>query len=413
MRSPPSFSCRLPPRTSQQTEIVVYHYQTDTRYQALKEVIRRFEAENKDIKVTDIFKPDTTITADVQAALAARRPVDIATIAGRNVYFMSQTTPAVAINQDPAKATFLDNYLPQFLDVGRHGDKVFAVPYAFGTPMLYYNKDVFRKAGLDPDVPPKTWEELIAAAKTIQDKTGVAGVAHLTAGNKDYGTMLMVTNAGGTYLNPEGNKLLFDGPEGIAGLQLWQDLVVKHKVMPLATDAQWIAAFFGGRLAMYITSSAGLRQAVQASQGRFDLGVANYPLFPGRDVRRVPNSGATFMLYAPEGPRREASLKFLAFISRLEIANYWSRESGYMPLLKDPLRDPEMKKYVDEFPFVRPVLAQMPDTISTYVWADKGALEAQSIVSKLIDDLWAGKGTASELVPIAVKQGNAALAGTN
>jgi ABC-type glycerol-3-phosphate transport system substrate-binding protein len=398
---------------AQQTEIVVYHYQTDTRYQALKEVIRRFEAENKDIKVTDIFKPDTTITADVQAALAARRPVDIATIAGRNVYFMSQTTPAVAINQDQAKATFLDNYLPQFLDVGRHGDKIYAVPYAFGTPMLYYNKDVFRKAGLDPDAPPKTWDELIAAAKTIQDKTGVAGVAHLTAGNKDYGTMLMVTNAGGTYLNAEGNKLLFDSSEGIAGLQLWQDLVVKHKVMPLATDAQWIAAFFGGRLAMYITSSAGLRQAVQASQGKFDLGVANYPLFPGRDVRRVPNSGATFMLYAPEGSRREASLKFLAFISRLEIANYWSRESGYMPLLKDPLRDPEMKKYVDEFPFVRPVLAQMPDTISTYVWADKGALEAQSIVSKLIDDLWAGKGTASELVPIAVKQGNAALAGTN
>src|SRR5215471_17458565 len=78
---------------AQQTEIVVYHYQTDTRYQALKEVIRRFEAENKDIKIVDIFKPDTTITADVQAALAARRPVDIATIAGRNVYFMSQNTP--------------------------------------------------------------------------------------------------------------------------------------------------------------------------------------------------------------------------------------------------------------------------------------------------------------------------------
>jgi multiple sugar transport system substrate-binding protein len=72
-----------------------------------------------------------------------------------------------------------------------------------------------------------------------------------------------------------------------------------------------------------------------------------------------------------------------------------------------------MKKYVDEFPYVRPVLAQMPDTISTYVWAEKGALEAQSIVSKLIDDLWAGKGSAAELVPVAVRQGNAALAKTN
>jgi multiple sugar transport system substrate-binding protein len=100
-------------------------------------------------------------------------------------------------------------------------------------------------------------------------------------------------------------------------------------------------------------------------------------------------------------------------MSRLEIANYWSRESGYMPLMKDPLRDAGMKTYVEEFAHVRPVLAQMQDTISTYVWAEKGALEAQSIVSKLIDDLWAGKGPASELVPVAVRQGNAALAKTN
>jgi ABC-type glycerol-3-phosphate transport system substrate-binding protein len=398
---------------AQQTEIVIYHYQTDKRHEALKEVFRRFEAENADIKIVEIFKPDQTITADTQAALAARRPVDIATIAGRNVYFMSRNTAAVPVNQDPGKAAFLDNYLPQFLDVGRRGDKIFAMPYAFGTPMLYFNKDIFRKAGLDPDAPLRTWDDIISAAKTVQEKTGMAGVAHLTAGNKDYGTMLMVANAGGTYLNAEGDKLMFDSLEGIAGLQLWQDLVIKHKVLPIANDAQWTAAFFGGRLAMHITSSAGLRQMVQQSQGKFELGVANYPLFPGRSERKVPNSGATFMLYAPAGPKREASLKFLAFMSRLEIANYWSRESGYMPLLKDPLRDPEMKKYVDEFPYVRPVLAQMPDTISTYVWAEKGALEAQSIVSKLIDDLWAGKGSAAELVPVAVRQGNAALAKTN
>lgn len=395
------------------TEIVIYHYQTDKRHEALKEVFRRFEGENPDIKIVEIFKPDQTITADVQAALAARRPVDIATIAGRNVYFMSRNTAAVPISRNGTKGNFLEGYLPQFLDVGRRGDDILAMPYAFGTPMLYYNKDIFRKAGLDADAPPKTWDEIIAAAKTIQEKTGVAGIGHLVAGNKDYGTMLMVTNAGATYLNADGDKLMFDSAEGIAALQLWQDLVVKHKVMPIANDAQWTAAFFGGRLSMYITSSAGLRQAVQQSQGKFDLGVANYPLFPGRSVRKVPNSGATFMLYAPAGPRREASLKFLAFMSKLEIANFWSRESGYMPLMRDPLRDPDMKKYVEEFPYVRPVLAQMPDTISTYVWSEKGALEAQSIVSKLIDDLWAGKGTAAELVPPALRQANTALAKTN
>ena len=81
---------------AQQTEIVIYHYQTDKRHEALKQIFRRFEAENADIKIVEIFKPDQTITSDVQAALAARRPVDIATIAGRNVYFMSRNTAAVA-----------------------------------------------------------------------------------------------------------------------------------------------------------------------------------------------------------------------------------------------------------------------------------------------------------------------------
>ncbi|MGO4714982.1 extracellular solute-binding protein [Bradyrhizobium sp. 2TAF24] len=395
---------------AQQTEIVIYHYQSEKRYDALKTIFRRFEAENRDIRIVDIFKPDTTITADVQAALAARRPVDIAGIAGRNVLFMSQNTPAVALNQDAAQGLFLDNYQPQFLDVGRRGDKIFAMPYAFGTPIVYYNKDLFRKAGLDPDLKLRTWDDIIAAAKTIQHNTGVAGVAHLAAGNKDYGTMLMVTNAGGQYLNADGDRLLFDSTEGIAGLQLWQDLAVRHKVMPVASDSQWMAAFFGGRLAIYITSSAALRQAVQQTAGQFELGVASYPLFPGRTKRRVPNSGAAFMLYSPAGPRRTAALKFLEFMSRLEVANDWARESGYMPLLKDPLRDPAMQRYVDEFPAIMPVIAQMPDTVSTYVWADKGALEAQSIVAKLIDDLWAGRGTASELVPAAVRDGNAVLA---
>ena len=393
------------------TEISVYHYQSEKRYDALKELFRRFEVENPGIKIRDVFKPDTQLTAEVQAALAARRPVDLATIAGRNVRLMATTTGAVPVDADPAAATFLADYLPQFLDVGRVGGKVYAVPFAFGTPLIYFNKDLFRRAGLDPDTMPlASWNDVIAAAKAIQGATGVAGLGHLAAGNKDAGTMLMVANAGGDYLSPDGSKVLFDSPQGIAGLQLWQDLAVRHKVMPVANDAQWLAAFMGGRLAMFITSSALLRTALEATKGKFALGVAGYPVFPGREARRVTNTGAAFMLYAPEGPRRAAALKFLAFVSRLENANAWSRESGYMPLLRDPLRDPAMRAYVDAVPEVKPVIAQMPETISTYVWAEKGALEAQTIISTLIDELWANKGSAAQLVPAAAVKANAALA---
>ncbi|MFX9718429.1 hypothetical protein ABTO87_17830, partial [Acinetobacter baumannii] len=89
-------------------------------------------------------------------------------------------------------------------------------------------------------------------------------------------------------------------------------------------------------MALYINSSAGLRGFVDGSAGKFELGVAQYPLF-GNDPRRVPNSGAALMLYAPAGEKRDAALKFLGHLSKREVSNRWSRETGYMPLAKDPL----------------------------------------------------------------------------
>lgn len=398
---------------NRQTEITIYHYQNDKRGEVFKDLIRRFEAANPDIKVVDVFKTDATITAELQAALAARRPVDLGTVIGIRVQFYRMRTPVVAFDEDPAQATWLENYLPNFLDVGRHAGKIYAVPYAFGTPMLYHNRDLARAAGLDVDKPPRDWNELIDWAKRIQAQSGIPGLAHLHASNKVYGSMLMAQNAGGRYIADSGDRVVLDSPEGIAAMQLWQDLAVTHKVMPIANDGQWTAAFMGGRLAMYITSSALLRQAVATAKGKFELGVAEYPRFPGRAQRRLPNSGATFMLFSPPGPRREASLRFMAFLSELSVANEWSRESGYMPLMRDPLRDPAMKAYAEDFPYVRPVIGQMAETVATETWNHPNALAAESIVSTMVDDLWAGKGKAAELVPDAVKRANAALARSN
>ncbi len=392
-----------------ETTITLYHYQTGSNYEAFRRLLNEFEQKNPDIRIKDIFSQSEQITADLQAALAAGRQVDVATVIGKNMIHFLNNTPAVPLNAEPAKAKFLDNYLPVFLDIGRVGTKVYAVPHAYGTPMVYYNKDLFRKAGLDPEQPPRTWDEVIQASLVIKQKTGVMGMGHLHAAMRDYGTMLMVTNAGGKYLSGDGRCALFDEPAGIAGVQLWQDLVVKYKVMPVAEDRQMQAAFNSGQLAMYITSSASLGGTVASTKGRFELGVANYPVFKEGMKRKTPNSGAALMMYSPAGPRRDASLRLLAYLSDRKIANRWSRESGYMPLSKNPLSDPDMAKYVSSFPLVQPVIAQMSDTVPTATWGEKGALEAQTIVSNLMDSLWANQGQALKLVPEAVARMNTAM----
>lgn len=390
------------------TEITFYHYQT-SNYDAFRAILDAFEAQNPDVKVKDVFKQSQQITAEVQAALAAERPVDIATVIGKNIVFFLNNTGAVdMVKASEGDTAWLDAYLPNFLDLGREGEAVYAIPHAYGTPMLYWNKDIFAKAGLDPETPPKTWDEVLSFAAQIHDVTGMPGAAHLHASMGDYGTMVMTTNAGAEYLSKDGTRAGFDSPQGIAALQYWQDLA-KSGAMPIASDREWTAAFSAGQMGIYITSSAALRPFVAASEGHFALGVGNYPLFHDAP-RRVNNSGAALMLYAPEGPRREASMKLLRFISQKEIANRWSRESGYMPLVRDPLTDPAMAKYVEDFPLVRPVIDQMADTVPTAVWPAKGTLEAQTLIRAMLDELWAAKRPAAEIVPEVVAEVNAALA---
>lgn len=396
------------PAAAQDTEITFYHYQTGSA-EVLRSILDEFEAQNPGITVTDVFKQSQQITGEVQAALAAGRPVDIATVIGKNIVFFLNNTPAVdTVEASAGDTAWLDGYLPNFLDLGRVDDAIFAIPHAYGTPMIYYNKDIFREAGLDPEIPPKTWDEVMAYAKQITETTGKPGVAHLHASMGDYGTMVMVTNAGATYLTADGTEAKFDSPEGIAMLQIWQDMA-KTGVMPVATDREWGTAFQAGQMGMYMTSSAALRGYVAAAEGNFEIGVANYPLF-GDSPRRVNNSGGALMLYSPEGPRREAAVKLLRFISQKEIANRWSRDSGYMPLIQDPLTDPAMAEYVESFPYVAPVIAQMAETVPTAVWPAKGTLEAQTHIRAMLDELWAAKRPAAEIVPEAVARVNEALA---
>lgn len=397
------------PRAFADTEITFYHYQSGGNYEAFRAILDDFEAQNDDITVKDIFAQSQQITAEVQAALAAGRPVDVATVIGKNiVYFLNNTDAVDLVEASNGDTEWLDGYLPNFLDLGRVDDAVYAIPHAYGTPMLYYNRDIFAEAGLDPETPPATWAEFLAAGKTITETTGKPGGAHLHASMGDYGTMVMVTNAGATYLNADGTEAQFDSPEGVAALQNWQDMA-KNGMMPIATDRDWSGAFMGGQMGMYITSSAALRSAVDASEGKFELGVANYPLF-GDVSRRVNNSGAALMLYSKDAEKQAASMALLRFISQKEIANGWSRASGYMPVVQDPLSDPAMQEYVDSFPYVKPVIAQMSQTVPTNVWPAKGTLEAQTVIRAMLDELWAAKRPASEIVPEAVAKVNAALA---
>jgi ABC-type glycerol-3-phosphate transport system substrate-binding protein len=393
------------------TQISIFHYQEGGRAAVFKEIVTRFERENPFIQVNSVFRSAATIQADMQAALAARQPLDLGTVVGSRVRAFMQSLPVAPINSEPGQSGFLQRILPNFLDAGRKGEQLYAVPYALGTPLLYFNKTLLRQAGLDPERPPTTMDELIAVGRSVQDRTGAAGFGHVGGiDHKFFGTALIVRNAGGRYLNEAGTRVVLDSPEAIKALQLWQDLAVKYRIMPLvADDAGWRTAFLTGKLGQYVDSSALLGDAIAAAHGKFELGATYYPLFPGRTRRSVVNSGALFMMFSPPGPRREAALRFLEFITRLDVQGFWAAATGYMPVVRDPMRDPQLQSFIGKTPQAAAMIAQMPFTQAVDGWTNPKNPAAESIVGKLIDDLWAGKRPAAELVPEAVRSANAAL----
>jgi ABC-type glycerol-3-phosphate transport system substrate-binding protein len=393
-------------------EIVFYHWQTGPAGRSLRGLLDEFQAANPGITVRDVFRQSDQITADVQSVAAARRPLDLAQVLGRNAHFIMANLPVVPLNEDPAVNAWLDRFAPNFLGLADAGGLVYGMPHSFGTPMTYVNLDLLEQAGVDPAALSPTWEQVTAAAIAVRERTGRAGIAHIQTANRDYGVMTLVMNNGGEYLSPDGRRALFNSAEGIEALQLWGDLVARHRVHPVANDQQLTAAFRAGQIAIHVNTSAGLRPTIAAAEGRFRIGILRCPLF-GAKPRRVPASGAVLMMFAPDGPRRAATLRLIEYVSRRDIANRWARETGYMPLSRDPLEDPAMARYAREFPLVQPTIAQMTETVQTAVWAPNGAIEAQTEVSNLISALWAGRGTAAELAPATVQRMNAILARLN
>lgn len=386
------------------TELQLWHYQTTNNRTALRKQLDQFETLNPGVKVKDVFRDLKTIHADIQAAVAAGRGPDVAQVVGRSLVYVIENLQPSAID---AREPWLANFAPNLARIGEYKGKIYAMPQSLGTPILYYNKDLFRRAGLDPEAPPRTWSELRQAARALTAKTGKPGVYVMTFG-RDYGPQALIVANGGRMLSEDGSKALFDSAEGIEALQLWQDLVVKDKTHPIVNNDQGEAAFEAGEIAMFVDSSGGLGAHSKAAAGKFQLGTAPFPTF-GEKPRRVPNSGSLLVVLTKDSARYAATMKLLGFLADRKQTNFWNRETGYMPVDKDPLGDPEMAAYVKEHPLLRPVIAQIPETVATVSWPGKRGNEIQILIGNLVDDLWAGKGAAAELVPATVKKVNEIL----
>jgi len=302
---------------------------------------------------------------------------------------------------------FLDKFWPSMLLNCVYDGKVYGIPFQRSTPVMYYNKDAFKAAGLDPDKPPLSWDELVAAAEKLTRREGER-VAQwglelpLEAFNWFYYALVYAN--GGEVLSPDGTKVLWDQPPALAALSFWHDLVNKYKVTPAYTP--WNDGpqeFVAGKVAMIWHSTGS--QAFMRQNVKFAWGLGR---LPKETQFGPPSGGGNLMLYATDPARQKAAWTFIAWLSDAKQAARWSIASGYLATNIASWDLPEMQALVKEHPEVLVTKAQLPD--AKMEPASAKYAPARDILNALIKDVLANKAPLEPAVKEAVANANAAMA---
>ncbi len=316
-----------------------------------------FEKQNPGIKVHPIYAgnyDDARIKA--LAALKAGQPAQISVLFSIDIYELLEQGVIVPWDDVATSAedkAWLKSFYPALMLNGTYKGKVYGIPFQRSTIVLYWNKDAFKDAGLDPNTPPATWNEMVAMAQKLvkRDANGNVtrwGVEVPSTGYAYWMFQAFARQNGQDLMNRDGNRTYYDNPDVIAALQYWRDLGAKYKVMPEGT-VEWGTlrqAFTEGKTAMMWHTTGNLTAVKETA--KFPFGVA---MLPASKQRGSPTGGGNFYLFKKTTPaERKAALAFVKFMTTPERAAEWSIATGYVATRPDAYETAKLKEYAAGFP---------------------------------------------------------------
>src|SRR6195952_3946422 len=405
------------------TEIAWWHAMSGQLGRQLEKLATDLNASQSDYRIVPSYKGNytETVTASIFAFRSRSQPAivqvnEIATatmMAAKGAIY-----PVFELMRDQSEPFSPGAYLPAvtsyYADVAGN---MLSFPFNASTPILYYNKDLFRAAGLDPEVAPKTWPEVGAAAKRLRAAGAPCGfttawpswvhVENFSA----YHNLPIATRANG--LGGLDAELIFNNPlvvPNIAQLADWQTTKV-FDYSGRATTAE--PRFQNGECGIFVGSSA-TRADIRANS-KFEIGYGMLPYWP--DVERAPQNtiigGATLWVLR-DRPRDEYKgvAKFFAFLSKPEVQATWHQNTGYLPVTRAAFDLSRAQGFYQRNPGTAISIEQI--TLKAPTENSKGIrLGSFVLIRDVIDDeleqAFSGKKSAQAALDSAVARGNRLL----
>jgi sn-glycerol 3-phosphate transport system substrate-binding protein len=329
-----------------------------------KELADKFNAMQKDVKVDMQVQGSYEETANkLTASLAAKQAPDMVLLSDVWWFKFVRAKALQNLNDVVAAEKGIDpkDFIDSLWNEGARKGAQYWIPFARSTPLFYYNKDMFKAAGIDKA--PATWQEVADIAPKFVKKDGdaikVAGFVHPDDSNSSYVAWLFQCVAwafGGGYSNADLSKFMLLEPDTIRAAQFYQDSVNKAKWAMPSKDVQ--KDFISGLTAMAMMSTGSL--AGTLADAKFDVGTAFLPSDKTFGCC-TGGSGLAIPITTPK-EKAQAAMKYIAYATGNEGGAFWSQNSGYVPVRKSTAETQSYKDFFAKNPQYKTAVEQLPKT---------------------------------------------------
>jgi len=335
------------------------------------------------------FQDYATIIESLQRASAAKNMPSIATIGfGFDDYIVGSGLAYPIEDYLDDDKEFFNDFYPALLDVTTYDEKVYGIPLALSIAEIFYHTDVFEQAGLDPNSPPETWDELMVIAKTIKDKTGIYGLTFALDDPWTFETS--VRSNGAELLNEDQTAANLNSEAAIKVLQDWGDGVSNGSILYNADFMQTLQTFGAKQVAMFAVSSYG---TTYYHENLPEVKAMKFPAGEGH-VFKSPAGGNSLYLLGNNDNERAAAAQFLKFLTNPKANAEWAMNSGYLPTRSSSLA--EMSEFIEGFDNYKLAVESINYVVAPTLWPSSKVLQINQIIMESIEATMLGQLTAEQ-----------------
>jgi len=381
------------------TNISFWHAMSGSNGDELEEIVDKFNEQSDSVNVEAIYQGsyDDSLTK-LRAVGGSDEAPAIVQVFEIGTKYMSESgfiTPMQEfIDEDDFDVSNLEENILSYYELD---DELYSMPFNTSNAVMFYNKDMFERAGLDPEDPPSSYTEMTEAAQKIKDEEDAYGFTMATIG---WFFEQLMANQGALYLDNDNGRdgdaaeALVNSEEGYKVFEWLNEMNEAETFRNYGSD--WEdprGPFFAEQVGMYLDSTANVSEVIENSD--FEVGTAYLPVADGMDPHGVVVGGASLWITNQvDEEEQEAAWEFVKFMTDSEIQAEWAAGTGYFPITPSAYDEDVLKEVYDEFPQYTTAVDQLENT--TVEPATQGALteilpEARKIIETALGEMYEGK----------------------